>query len=106
MNETDSELMKICSETCLAQSGVSRMTSRISAADSLKGIPYLDTGEKGVRLTRDNGAISVDLYLRVRYGESIPALAWNIPHSVEEALKKVTKDKIKEINIHIQGVDL
>ena len=106
MNETDAELMKICSETCLSSDGVSRMASKKKASDSLKEIAGKETGEKGVRFSRENGCLSIDLYIRVRYGENIPVLAWNIQHSVEQALKDKTKDRIKEVNIHIQGVDL
>ena len=106
MNEADAELMKICSETCLSSDGVSRMASKNKAADSLKGITGKESGEKGVRLSHENGSMTIDLYVRVRYGENIPVLAWDIQHSVEQALKDKTKDRIKEINIHVQGVDL
>ena len=106
MNDIDSELMRLCAETCLAQDGVSRMTSRYDTKDYLKGIPVIDSGEKGVRMSRDKGALSFDLYIRVRYGENIPVLAWNIQHRVTEALKEKTSEKIKEVNIHVQGVDL
>lgn len=106
MTDSDSELMKLCSATCLECDGVSRMTSRYDTKDYLKGIPGMDSGVKGVRMTRDKGVLTFDIYVRVRYGENIPVLAWNIQHSVTEALKEKTEEKIKEVNIHVQGVDL
>ena len=106
MNDTDSELMSICAETCLNCDGVSRMTSHYDTTDYLKEIAGLESGEKGVRMSKEKGMLTFDLYVRVRYGENIPVLAWNIQHKVTEALKEKTDDKIKEVNIHVQGVDL
>ena len=74
--------------------------------DYLKEIAGLESGEKGVRMTKEKGMLIFDLYVKVRYGENIPVLAWNIQHLVTEALKEKTDDKIKEVNIHVQGVDL
>lgn len=107
MNDAESELLVTAQKTCLACDGVSRMTSRYSSAvdGTLKGIG-LDSGIKGVRMSREKSGLIFDLYLRVKYGEKIPVLAWNIQKSVSDALKGITDDKIKEVNIHIQGVDI
>ena len=107
MSDTDIELLKTASDTCLSCEGVSRMSSRYSSAvdGTLKGIGF-DSGVKGVRMSRERSGLIFDLYLKVMYGENIPVLAWNIQKSVSDALKGKTDETIKEVNIHIQGVDI
>ena len=106
MSDTDIDLLKKASETCLSCEGVTRMSSRYSSAvdGTLKGIG-LDSGVKGVKMSRERTGLIFDLYLKVMYGENIPVLAWNIQKSVSKALDDMTDEKIKEVNIHIQGVD-
>lgn len=107
MNDTDMELLRTAQETCLSCEGVTRMSSRYSSAvdGTLKNIG-LDSGVKGVRMSREKNALIFDLYMKVGYGEKIPVLAWNIQKQVKEALEQKSAEKIKEVNIHVQGVDL
>ena len=107
MNDTDKDLLRTAQETCLSCDGVSRMSSRYASAvdGTLKNIG-LDSGVKGVRMTREKNDLVFDLYLKVGYGENIPVLAWNIQKLVKEKLEQRSGEKIKEVNIHVQGVDL
>ena len=107
MTDQERDLLKTAQETCLECSGVSRMRSKYSSAvgGTLKNIG-LDSGVKGVSMNRDKGGLVFDLYVQVNYGEKIPVLAWNIQKSVSDALKRKTEEKIKEVNIHVQGVDI
>ena len=107
MNDADKNLLRTAQETCLSCDGVSRMSSRYSSAvdGTLKNIG-LDSGVKGVRMTREKNDLVFDLYLKVGYGENIPVLAWNIQKLVKEKLEQRSGEKIKEVNIHVQGVDL
>ena len=109
MSDPDMELVRAVRDTCLSSEGVSCMASvPLSSAmnDTFKVLPGKESGEKGVRMIREKSGITFDLYLRVKYGEQIPALSWNIQKSVTSALDNLTDDKIKAVNIHIQGVDL
>lgn len=107
MNEQDNEIIKTVQETCLGAEGVSRMSPRVSHAvdGTLKGIG-LDSPVNGVMMNREGGKLIFDLYIRVRYGEKIPSLAWNLQQAVADAVKKITDEKVKEVNIHVQGVDI
>ena len=108
MSNSDSDLLIAARDTCLACEGVSDMASTLSEKvnDTFKGIPGIDAGVKGVKMDRDKGGLTFDLYLKVRYGEQIPVLAWNIQKSVTSALQAITDENIKAVNIHIQGVNL
>ena len=50
-------------------------------------------------LTRIIGAKDTDLF-----GVKIPQLAWDVQSTVKEAVEDLTHDRVKEVNIHIQGV--
>ncbi len=108
MSNSDNDLVRAARDTCLACEGVSSMASTLSYAvnGTLRAIPGFDAGVKGVRMERDKNGLTFYLYLKVRYGEQIPVLAWNIQKSVTAALEKMTDEKIKAVNIHIQGVNL
>ncbi len=109
MSSPDNELVKAAYDTCLSSDGVSRMvptlTSRMNETLK-KGLTGIDAEETGVRMDRDKSGLTFDLYIRVRYGEQIPALSWNVQQSVAKALAGMTDEKIKAVNIHVQGVDL
>lgn len=108
MNDSDLELVKTAKQTCLSCEGVKAMSHSFTAKvnQKLKGLSGIESGEKGVRMSRDKTGLTFDLYLKVRYGEQIPVLAWNIQKSVKSTLREMTDEKIKAVNIHIQGVDL
>ena len=84
---------------------VPTLTSRMNETLK-KGLTGIDAEENGVRMDREKSGLTFDLYLKVRYGEQIPVLAWNVQKSVTAALSEKTDEKIKAVNIHIQGVDL
>ena len=107
MNESDRDLLLTAQQTCLECEGVSRMSAKYYSAvqGTLRNIG-LDSGVKGVKMNREKGSLAFDLYVKVNYGENIPVLAWNIQKSVSDALKQKTDEKIKEVNIHVQGVDI
>lgn len=108
MSDIDMDLVRTARDTCLSSDGVSSMASvplTSAVNDTFKVRPVVDA-EKGVRMIKEKNGITLDLYLRVKYGEQIPALSWNIQKSVTAALSEMTDQKIKAVNIHIQGVDL
>ena len=58
----------------------------------------------GVKVSGDKTALTLDLYVIVLFGVKIPQLAWDIQGIVKEAVEALTHDRVKEVNIHIQGV--
>ena len=61
---------------------------------------------KGIKLSRDEEGISLDVYVIVAYRVKIPQLAWDIQSHVKSEIESVTGLKVKEVNIHVQGVSL
>ena len=59
---------------------------------------------KGVKLDVKGKDVVVDLYLVVRFGTKIPALAHDVQNSVRQAIETMTGLKVREVNVHVQGV--
>ncbi|MFC7060587.1 Asp23/Gls24 family envelope stress response protein [Halobacillus seohaensis] len=59
---------------------------------------------KGVKVELDKDGILIDAYVVMDYGISIPETAQKIQDNTRQALKNMTALEIKEINVHIVGV--
>lgn len=59
---------------------------------------------EGVRLTRKEDDISLELYVVVEYGTQIPKMAWELQQRIQSEVKNFADVDIEEINIHIEGV--
>lgn len=58
----------------------------------------------GVKVSGEKEKLAIDLYVIVRFGVKIPQLAWDIQSTVKETVEDLTHLHVKEVNIHIQGV--
>lgn len=59
---------------------------------------------KGVRINQNDDEVVIDLYIIVRYGIKIPAVAWNIQENVKREIEEFTGLKVNYVNIHVQGI--
>ena len=85
--------------------GVYALTGGLT--DSLsKNILGIEPGGKGIKLSRDDDKLSLDVYVIVEYKVKIPQLAWEIQSTVKKELEAITDLTVKEVNIHVQGVHL
>ena len=60
---------------------------------------------KGVKVEVGDNETSVDIFVIVDYGSSIPDVAWKIQDNVRKAIESMTGLNAVEINVHVQGVD-
>jgi len=101
---SDEELIEVAAAAALGVDGVSGLSSTLT--DSIMNIPGLGAPIKGVKLSVDENELSFDLYINVEYGRKIPQLAWDIQSSVKKAVEDAALRKVKEVNIHVQGVEM
>lgn len=59
---------------------------------------------KGVRVEIEDDSIILDVYMSVKFGESIPTVAQNIQDNIRQTLVTMTGLETKEVNIHVVGV--
>lgn len=59
---------------------------------------------KGIKVEVGEQEATVDLFLAVEYGVSIPDVARKVQEAVKEAIEGMTGLSVLEINVHIQGI--
>ncbi|MFP4020307.1 MAG: Asp23/Gls24 family envelope stress response protein [Halanaerobium sp.] len=60
---------------------------------------------KGVKVEVTDDTASVDVYVIINYGNSIPDVAWKIQDNVKQAIEGMTGLNVKAVNVHVQGVN-
>lgn len=82
-----------------------------SAAAEIDGVSSLMSGPaakkgstRGVRITIDGEQAAVDVYLMVRYGQSIPEVAGKVQSAVSSAVEAMTGLHVSCVNVHVGGV--
>ncbi|RDW19155.1 Asp23/Gls24 family envelope stress response protein [Oceanobacillus arenosus] len=61
---------------------------------------------KGVRVELTENGVSIDLYVILHFGVSIPIVAQEIQTSIRQTLINMTAIEIEEINIHVVGIQM
>lgn len=59
---------------------------------------------RGVKIEIEDGHVSVELSLNVKYGYSIPAVSGNVQDKVSQAIESMTGLNVLDVNIKIAGV--
>ena len=84
--------------------GVSSMAGNITKDIISKfGIKNLS---KGVKVTVEEGMVSVDVALTVAYGFSVPEVSVKVQERVKGAIENMTGLSVAEVNVKIAGVAL
>ena len=61
--------------------------------------------EKSIRLSAEEGATDVDIYVKVRQGYRLTDVAEKIQNAVGQALEEYTSFETRSINVHITDID-
>lgn len=59
---------------------------------------------RGVRISRSEDDVKIDLYITVSYGVKIPSVAWNIQENVKREVENLSGLRVTSVNIHVQGI--
>ncbi len=60
---------------------------------------------RGVKVDIEENEARINLYIIIKYGSSIPDIAWKIQDNVKNTVEGMTGLKVTEVNVHVQGVD-
>lgn len=52
-----------------------------------------------------NGSLTVDVYVRVFYGYSVPDIAYKIQENIKNGISAMVDMKTTRVNVHVMGVD-
>ena len=84
-------------------SGVSALAS--SFKSKIKSM-FSSNKNPGVTLRfNPNGALTVDVYIRIYYGASVPDIAYKIQENIKNGIAAMVDMKTAKVNVHVMGVD-
>lgn len=69
-------------------------------------IPIIGKDSKGIKISRGEEGLIVDIHVIVEFETKIPQLAWEIQSDVKHAIESETEQPVTAVNIHVQGVHL
>ena len=83
-------------------SGVSSLVANFgSALKRWFGNNYYE----GVKLTNNNGKLSVDVYVNVFYGYNVSEIAYKVQENIKNSLASMIDVEIDKVNVYVLGVD-
>lgn len=100
---SDQMLCSALARSCASYPGVLSLDKE-SQDKALDIISRDVVASDGIRLTRKDDSIILDVYVIVKYGTKIPKLAWELQKKLSKEIRAITKKDVEEINVHIEGV--
>ncbi len=102
---SDLAIAKVASHTTMESYGIVEMVSR-RFTDSLSILFKKDSGGKGIKVTTADNRIYVDVYVIMKYGVSINAVAESLKEAVKYKVEGFTGMIVDTVNVNVIGVKL
>jgi len=85
--------------------GIVEMVSR-RFTDSLSELLKKDLGGRGTKVTTSGNRIYIDVYVMMKYGVSINAVAESLKEAIKYKVEKFTGMIVDTVNVNVIGVKL
>lgn len=102
---SDLAIAKVASHTAIEGYGIVEMVSR-HFTDSLAELLKKDVGGRGIKVTTSGNRIYIDVYVVIKYGVSINAVAESLKESIKYKVEKFTGMIVDTVNVNVIGVKL
>ena len=102
---SDLAITKVASHTAMDSYGIVEMVSR-RLTDSLAELFKKDTGGKGVKITTSGNRIYIDVYVVMKYGVSIMAVAESLKEAIKYKVERFTGMIVETVDVNVIGVKL
>ena len=102
---SDLAIAKVASHTAMESYGIVEMVSR-RFTDSLALLLKKDGGGRGVKVTTSGNRIYIDIYIIIKYGVSISAVADSLKEAVKYKVEAFTGMIVSTVNVNVIGVKL
>ena len=93
-------IASIASAAALEISGVAGMANKYS---DIKGV-VSSVASKAVGILNNDNETSLDVYVNLKAGVSIPDVAFEIQKNVKSSVQSMTESPINKVNVHIEGI--
>lgn len=102
---SDMAIAKVASQAALECYGIVETVSR-RFTDSLAELCRKQSQGRGVKVTTNGDRIYIDVYVVIKFGVSINAVAESLKESVKYRVEKFTGMIVDTVNVNIIGVKL
>ncbi len=102
---SDLAIAKVASQAAIESYGIVDTVSR-RFTDSLAELLKKDTGGKGVKVTTSGNRIFIDVYVLIKYGVSIEAVAESLKEAIKYRVEKFTGMIVDTVNVNVVGLKL
>jgi uncharacterized alkaline shock family protein YloU len=82
--------------------GITGMTT--SFTSGFKDIVSGKTASKGIKAQIDENEVTVDAYIKVKYGVNIPEVARKVQKNIKQSIENMTGLNVVSVNIFVQSV--
>ena len=102
---SDLAIAKVASHTALESYGIMEMVSR-RFTDSLSALLNKESGGRGIKVTTSGNRIYIDVYVIIKYGVSISAVAESLKEAIKYKVEAFTGMIVDTVNVNVIGVKL
>ena len=102
---SDLAIAKVASHTAIESYGIVEMVSR-RFTDSLALLVKKNVGGKGIKVTTSGNRIYIDVYVIMKYGVSIIAVAESLKEAIKYKVEAFTGMIVDTVNVNVLGVKL
>ncbi len=102
---SDLAIAKVASNTAMESYGIVEMVSR-RFTDSLSVLFKKESGGKGIKVTTADNRIYIDVYVMMKYGVSINAVAESLKEAIKYKVEGFTGMIVDTVNVTVVGVKL
>ena len=102
---SDLAIAKVASNTALESYGIVEMVSR-RFTDKLSIFTKKEAEGKGIKVTTSGNRIYIDVYVIIKYGVSINAVAESLKEAIKYKVEAFTGMIVDTVNVNVIGVKL
>ena len=102
---SDLSIAKVASHTAMESYGIVEVASRCFK-DSLSLLTKKKDGGRGIKVTTVGNRIYIDVYVVIKYGVSIVAVAESLKEAIKYKVEAFTGMVVATVNVNVVGVKL
>lgn len=102
---SDNAIAKVAAFAALDCYGIVELASK-GIKDSISGLFVKNAPPKGLRVTTSGDKIDIDIFVIIKFGVSLSAVAESLKQAVKYQVEKFTGMVVDNVNVNIMGVKL
>ena len=100
----DIDLIDLVEKDVISFDAVSRFPD-LSLSDNIQKAIGMDIHNPGIRISEDDGVLTINCEIIVYFGVNIPQLCYDIQSRVKRDIEENTDFTVKAVNIRVEGLD-